>query len=294
MWRMKCALATCLMLIGTAAAGCVTADQTATTGRTNELCTVTARLTPLPGLPEASGVALSRRTPGLLWSHNDSGQPLLFALDAMTGAVKGRVRVAGAEVGDWEDVSAGPCPQGSCLYIADIGDNNRLRRRITLYRVPEPRADQPMTQPAEAFEAAYPDGAHDAEALFVTADADLFVVTKSDAGSTAVYRFPKPLRPGSALPLQLVSSKLPVARITDADASPDGAWVAIRTYETVLFYRTQDLVSGTAVEPRRFDVRRLGEPQGEGVTITADGTVYLTGEGGGRGGTFASLRCALR
>jgi hypothetical protein len=31
-------------------------------------------------LPEASGVAASRRTPGVLWSHNDAGQPTLVAL----------------------------------------------------------------------------------------------------------------------------------------------------------------------------------------------------------------------
>ena len=109
---------------------------TAATGAS--VCTVAAGVRPVRELREGSGVALSRRTPGLLWSHNDSGPPMLIALDA-SGAAKGRVTVAGARVGDWEDVSAGPCPQGSCLYIADIGDNNGVRRSITVYRVPEPR-----------------------------------------------------------------------------------------------------------------------------------------------------------
>src|SRR5688500_4220476 len=161
------ALLICSMLVGTVAAG-----------QRGDLCTVAMKLTALPELPEASGVALSRRTPGLLWAHNDSSEPVLFALDT-TGAVKGRVRVTGAEVSDWEDVSAGPCPQGSCLYIADIGDNNRARRRVRIYRVPEPRAEDRATQPADIFEAVYPDGAQDAEAAFITGADDLFVVTKT-------------------------------------------------------------------------------------------------------------------
>ena len=36
---------------------------------------------------EGSGLAASRKTPGLFWSHNDSGKPVVFALDGkdMTG-----------------------------------------------------------------------------------------------------------------------------------------------------------------------------------------------------------------
>jgi len=275
------ALLLCSMLAATAVVVAAQRD---------DLCTVTTRLTALQELPEASGVTLSRRTPGLLWAHNDSGEPWLFALD-VTGAVKGRVRVARAEVGDWEDLSAGPCPQGSCLYIADIGDNNRARRSVKIYRVPEPRADEVTTPPADVFEAVYPDGAHDAEALFVTGLGDVFIVTKANAGMTALYKWPTPLRAGSALPLQLIA-RLPVARITDADSSPDGAWVGLRTNEEVLFYPTRSLVTGTAPAPQRFDVRVLREPQGEGITLGADGTVYLVGEG--RAGTLATLQCRLR
>src|SRR5262245_5258310 len=91
----------------------------------------------LPDLPEASGLAVSRRHPGIIWSHNDSGNDtVLFALDS-SGQVRGRVRVP-IEMRDWEDVSAGRCPAGSCLYLADIGDNRQVRRQIRIVRVPEP------------------------------------------------------------------------------------------------------------------------------------------------------------
>lgn len=276
----------CAVLLGVSTAECAPNDTPPGRGAN---CAVERSLTPMRDLREASGLTVSRRTPGLLWSHNDSGEPLLFAVDSASAAVVGRVRVAGAQVDDWEDVTAGSCPQGACLYIADIGDNNRQRGRITIYRVPEPRRDDPVTQPAESFEAVYPDGAHDAEALFVTADA-VYIVTKAGADSTALYKLPQPLRAGPPLQLQRVGM-LPLAGVTDADTSPDGAWTALRTNDDVLFYRTRDLVSGQAAEPRRFDVTGLGEPQGEGVTLDGNGRVYLAGEGGG--GTLAGLRCTL-
>src|SRR5687767_2251902 len=116
-----------LILAATLVAGpsLTSAGQSARNASPDNVCTSAGRLSSLPALPEASGVALSRRSPGLLWSHNDSGEPMVFAVDT-AGVAKGRVRVAGARVTDWEDISVGPCAQGSCLYIADIGDNNRV------------------------------------------------------------------------------------------------------------------------------------------------------------------------
>jgi len=63
-------------------------------------------------LTEGSGLAASRRTPGRFWSHNDSGDPVLFALDG-DGRVIGRLRIAGAVVEDWEALAVRSCPSGS-------------------------------------------------------------------------------------------------------------------------------------------------------------------------------------
>jgi hypothetical protein len=97
-------------------------------------CQPTDSVVQLPGLPEASGLAVSRRTPGRLWTHNDSGEPILFALDTR-GSVTGRVRLSGAGVEDWEAIAVGPCGSNACIYVADIGDNETGRNRITIYRV---------------------------------------------------------------------------------------------------------------------------------------------------------------
>jgi hypothetical protein len=87
-------------------------------------------------------------------------------------------------------------------------------------------------------------------------------------------------------------TKLPLDRVTGATASPDGSWVAIRSNEQLFLYRAQDLVGGRG-QPRSFDLAAVGEPQGEGVAVAADGVIYLAGEGGGGGGTLASIRCPL-
>ena len=91
----------------------------------------------LPGVSEASGLVASRTTPGRLWTHNDSGKPEIIALDAK-GNLTGRVSLQGATLEDWEAMATGPCGNRTCLYIADIGDNDASRSQITIYRVPEP------------------------------------------------------------------------------------------------------------------------------------------------------------
>jgi hypothetical protein len=255
------------------------------------LCMPASRLTRLAGVSEASGIALSRRTPGIIWSHNDSGAPLLFAFDT-SGKIRGRVQVTGATVDDWEDLAVGPCAQGSCLYVADIGDNNRGRRQVTIYRVPEPRPEDKATAPAEALHAAYPNGARDAEALFVASSGQLFLISKEDARTTALYRLGQPAA-GRVGKLELVA-KLPLDRVTGSGASPDGNSVAVRTNRELFLYRTQDLVGGGSAQPGRVDLTALREPQGEGVAMAADGLIYLAGESGGAGGTLATIRCTLR
>jgi hypothetical protein len=254
----------------------------------SDICTVAGGPALLQGLPEASGLAISRRTPGLLWSHNDSGQPVLVALDT-SGTVRGRVRIANATVEDWEDVSAARCPSGPCLYIADIGDNNGVRPHVTVYRVPEPQPEEKQSASVETFTAAYPDGAHDAEALFVAGN-DLYLITKE--AKAALYRFPA-LTPGARMTLQRVA-ELPLRMVTDAETSADGAWVTVRTGDEVAFYRAAELVAGRAPQTT-ISVRPLKEPQGEGVALDAKGMLYLTSEaaGGNRGGSLVTLRCAL-
>jgi hypothetical protein len=248
---------------------------------------------------ESSGLALSAGGDAL-WTHNDSGEPVLH-LVGTDGTPRGQVRVAGATVTDWEDVAAGPCPGGGrCLYVADIGDNQAARPRITLWRVPEPAAGDAQTRPAEALVAEYPDGPHDAEAMFVLPDGGVHVVTKGETGHVAVYRLPRTARAGTPTRLESVAElragNVPRReRITGAAAAPDGHWIVLRTLDALSFYRVGDLATGRLGQPLVFDLKPLNEKQGEAVELGPDGTVHLSSEGGKKeeAATLSRLTCTL-
>jgi hypothetical protein len=253
----------------------------------------------LPELSEASGLAASRRVAGRLWAHNDSGRPILFALDTQ-GHVTGRLRVAGAALVDWEAIGVGACPAGSCLYIGDIGDNTARRQSITIYRLPEPAGDTDAATVSDVFHATYPDGAHDAETLLVSPSGDLFVVTKGSPGAGALYRFPRALRSGAIHRLELVGSMRAPGKavrtdlITDGSVSGDGEWVVLRTRQRLAFYKSAEFFTGVWHEASAVDLRGVGEPQGEAVAFAPDGSLFVAGEGGGKTqpGTLAHLTCS--
>jgi hypothetical protein len=233
---------------------------------------------------------------------DDSDSPTVAAFTA-DGTQRATVRIIGATVRDWEDVSIGPCPDGSCLYVADIGDDGVKRTDVTVYRVAEPRTSDTTTKPADALLFRYPDKGHDAEALFVAPDGTLFIITKGHP--TVLYRAPRDAKPGTMATLTRVA-ELPTemllvddnrrrSRITDAETSPDGNWVALRTNSELLLFRTRDLMEGRTIDAWHADLRPLDETQGEGVAISNDGDVYLAGEGGGHGlpGTLAHVKCTM-
>jgi hypothetical protein len=211
--------------------------------------------------------------------------------------ITGQVRVTGAKVEDWEAIAVGPCGSGSCVYVGDIGDNDAERKRITIYRVPEPEQASGTAAVSDALHATYPDGAHDAETLFF-AGGRLYVVTKGETGPVAMYRFPDVLRGGTSMQLERVggtqSKRGGDSWITDGTVSPDGEWVVLRSRSSLTFYRASELLAGNWRAVSTVELGSLKEPQGEGVEFGSDGAVYLAGEGGGKGraGTFARFACA--
>jgi hypothetical protein len=243
-------------------------------------------------LPEASGLARAARHPQMFWSHNDSGAPEIFAIGS-DGSVRGRVRVSGGAVDDWEAVATTACGKDACLLIGDIGDNDAVRPAIVIYSTAEPSLDEPTTSDARVIEATYPDGPQDAEAMFA-AEGQVFIVTKGQGGPVRLYRLPT-LEPGKHR-LQLVSVLMQTPadktyRITDAALSPDGRWVALRSNDMLLFYEKAALLSGTPGTPLSYDLRPLREPQGEAVAWADQQTLVLAGEGP-QGGTFRRVTCS--
>ncbi|MBI3081316.1 MAG: hypothetical protein HYY94_00080 [Gemmatimonadetes bacterium] len=247
-----------------------------------------------PPLSESSGVAVSRRHPGVLWTHNDSGDgPMLYATN-LAGDDLGRYLVPGATNYDWEDIALARCPEQprDCLYVADTGDNNERRRNVTLYVVPEPGArpqpaadDEParVTARARAVRVRYPDGAHDVEAMWVEPDGSVQLVSKGTYGPIFRYLVPRAALDHDTATAERLE-RLPVVPqralgrwVTGAANSANGERVVIRTYTELFFFRREKDWRLTADGPPCW----LGtlEPQGEGVAFLDDSTLVLTSEG---------------
>jgi hypothetical protein len=264
-----------------------------------------------PRVRESSGVAVSRAHPGVLWTHNDSGDgPYLYATD-LRGHDRGFLLVAGAEATDWEDMGLGPCPTraGSCIYLADTGDNMEARASVTVYAVAEPepptgRGDTLRTTSAPAvLRLRYPDGAHDVEAIYVSPQGGaLYLVSKGRSGSIGVYRVARAEWRTAAAGI-VTAARLQVLDIrpdavagrwvTGAAIRPDGRLVAIRTYAEIYFFHPG--VGGRLTPAREHpcDISSLDEPGGgEAVDFLDETTLVLTSEGlRGRAGTIHRVEC---
>ena len=109
-----------------------------------------------PRVKESSGIAASRAHVGVLWTHNDSGDDAYVYATDLAGADRGVVRVRGARAVDWEDIALGPCPtrRGTCLYIADTGDNEMARKSVVIYAVAEPDPPDRQSGPVRSAPAA--------------------------------------------------------------------------------------------------------------------------------------------
>jgi hypothetical protein len=238
-----------------------------------------------PAAHELSGLVLSRAHPGVLWTHNDSGDsPRLLAVTP-SGATVAQLALTDAENVDWEDIAVGP---RGALLVGDIGDNLAQRPIVIVYRVPEPRAtDHTAATVAARYELRYPDGARDAEALlFDRSTGAIVIVTKSYGGDARVYVARRPssrrvttLRRSGTIRLGAVEA------ITAGDVSADGRTIALRTYDRAYVWRRragEALTAALRRRPCRADADLSGEGQAEALALTRDGRAFVTVPEGSR------------
>jgi hypothetical protein len=273
-------------------------------------------------LVESSAAAASAAQPGIFFTINDSGgEPVLFAFDS-TGADRGAWRVSNARNVDWEAASVGPCAEADtgtgattarprvaaprCVYIGDVGDNPRRRATSAIYRVSEPwalSADRALIPQASTGELLaerltfrYADGPHNVEAMYVSPDTTIYLITKPRLADAAgrprpalVFRIPAGAwarrdtavaELADSLPA-IVPGSAPLRVVTDAALSPDSRYVAVRTYVQVYVFAA-DPATGrvrNSGPPGVCNVAGLRERAGEGVGWWgATGKLLLTSE----------------
>lgn len=209
-------------------------------------------------LDEISGMAVSRRHPGVLWTHNDSGGGASLHAMSDKGAHLATVAVAGVRNIDWEDLAGFARDGRHYLVIADTGDNGGIRRTLWLHVVEEPAQIRDGTAtPIRSIEFRWPDGARDCEAVAVDARRGEILLVSKKRTPPELFRLPLDAAPGQvhvaeaigrldgvAQPTPEDLRRNPVfgryrAQITAADVSRDGRRLAVLNYRTALVYLRQ-------------------------------------------------------
>jgi hypothetical protein len=247
---------------------------------------------------ELSGLVAGRRADDRWWAHNDSGNEARLYAIGPAGEDLGSVAVEGAANVDWEDLAAGPGPDGGLLYVADIGDNTGDRDSVLVEVIaePDPTGGLPPAVAVErTIELTWPDGARDAEVLLVDAHtSELVIVTRSFAGASEVYvadglaGAPVELERVGAVDLREAAAvpsldaplvaRLGLGAATGGDTTEAGDAVILRTYGTVLVWprRRGQTVAEAIVENDPCEAPSAFEPQGEAIAADPDGAGYRT------------------
>ncbi|MBV9866964.1 MAG: hypothetical protein JO316_16550 [Abitibacteriaceae bacterium] len=241
-------------------------------------------------IDECSGLAASRRYPGYLWVHNDSGDSARLFLINLAGKTVAQVNLQDAENVDWEDIAIVGTGKNAWLYVGDIGDNNENRKHVVIYRLHEPTIDLrhspvTITVPCERMKLTYPDGAHNAETLIAAPDGNLIVVTKT-LGESAIFRTPQPFRADAKQQLvpvgkyQFGHTGWLTRLATGGDLSPDGKRLIICTYTEAYEWTLPRVNPWTMVwqtKPNIFVLPVM--KQCEAICYSADGSrIYLSSE----------------
>ena len=242
-----------------------------------------------PQLIELSGLAASADHSGAFYAHNDSGDTArFFALDAM-GADLGVYTLEAGIADDIEDIARGPCGAGSCLFIADVGDNDLQRAVYVIYRVAEPDMLAPgtySTLPSQ-LKLEYPNGPRNAEALIVHPQTGEMWLLPNEPGTsnTGIYHAPGGLQPNVLTTLTKLgefAAPQGIPFVSGADLHPMGYGVLVRTFSHLFYYAR----SGPE-EPLEEAFQRApcvmpvaNEDQGEAVAWTPAGDGYVTASEG--------------
>ena len=249
-------------------------------------------------ITESSGIAASKCQENVFWTHNDSGDnAFIFALN-QKGKKLGTWKVSGAKNKDWEDIATfQDAKNGKCLlYIGDIGNNERLKSEMTIYRVAEPtisdadkdssKKNPSQTENAEAIKFVYPEMRHDAETLLVHPNSgDIYILSKRLSGASGVYKLAADFSLEKTNTLKKIADfsvpAVPNGFLTGGDISPDGKRVVVcdyfSAYEIVL---PKNAKSFDEIWTEKLLIVELGERnQGEAVAYSADGkSIFATSE----------------
>ncbi len=244
-------------------------------------------------LTDASGLAVSARNPGVLWSHNDSGGfPFLYAITS-NGVLLAVFDLTADTLADFEDMAIGPGPVAGApyLYVGDIGVGalgTSNRESVRIFRAAEPEVplawannlQQRSFPQVERFTLVYPDGSYDADAMMVDPlNGDVFIGAKQ-TGATRIYRASLAgAQDGATIRLELVATST-LGGASGGAISADGNRIVLRNERNArLWFRCPGESVGSALARSPEPIPLVGtayETNGEAIAFLPDGTGYVT------------------
>ncbi|MDY3939364.1 MAG: hypothetical protein SOZ27_03655 [Spirochaetia bacterium] len=230
-------------------------------------------------LPESSGLSEVDGEPGLFLTHGDSFSPSKIYLfrynDGQIGDYRS-IPVKGAVQSDWEDLARGKDGQ---IYLADIGDNLRLRTEKRIYRIDGKKTVSSGTALVEEkwVIRCRMDGKTvyaDTEALFIYKE-KFYLITKNRGEALIFEADPKS---GRRIDAHAVGSFSAFSEITSADIDAEEQRLAVLSYNYLYLVDVSDGLTG--LSDKILKIFSLDCGQCEGVCFTSDGGLAVSNEDG--------------
>ena len=268
------------------------------------------------GIPEVSGIACSRVTPGYIWMQSDetdaNTNPFIIATDETGTILAAKVSFDHVYRWDWEDMCGGVYNNTNYLFIGGFGDNNHTDGEYCIIYFEEPAinpANPNISVQAHRIKFAYPDGQkHNCESLmYDNIDQVLYIVTKVYDNVNQVFSLPFRLDYGDTQQTLTYVCDLGVTTdigegeysgathrykgfhlATAADISPNGKYILIKNhnnyvaiYSWVLYWERQNGESIAQTlknrQPQVIDCYEY-EWQGEAIAWKDNTTFYTTSD----------------
>jgi hypothetical protein len=235
---------------------------------------------------ENSGLAVSRRTAGIFWTHNDSGDSSrIYAVDT-AGNLRATVNVKNAANKDWEDIASFDHNGRHWLLVADTGNNELTSEKQELYIIGEPALTATEVNPTAVLTFSYPGKNRDVEAVAVDpVKGKILLIEKTKDGSAKVFQLPLKFSTQTLTAEEIGVIYTPSnsnGQVTAMDISPDGSRAIVLTYgDAYEFTRGSTESWKDAFARPGKKVYMPWRPQGESICYGTDGkTLYLTTEVG--------------
>jgi len=248
-----------------------------------------------PRLDELSGMACSRRRPGLFWAHCDSGDEARVYLFDLKGRDLGSCLLSGVRNYDWEDMASFTADGKPYLLLADTGNNGLAAAVHMLYLIEEPPCDPDRGLAVKEVSVlrtiyfSFEDDYRNCEAMAIDpTDKTILLVSKERAPTCYAYALPWPkddhgVNPGKPPKRALVAKRIGVLnlrQVTGMDVSPDGRRAIVVTYGNAFEYtrgEKDDWAKAFAQPPREIALPKRA--QGESICYGPDGKIlYASSE----------------